>query len=358
MDKIENRKSLLEAIRLSEGTEFEYDEKAILTAYKNQDENTASLAIKILSIFGGFLASLTFLGFIALGGFFESENAITILGIVFIVSAIGLNIKYDKLIIDTFSISIYVIGFCLLFFGLTQLKVDENIALLIVITIAFSSLCITQNYMLSFISILTINGGLLGLIFENDVYNLINLYIAINGIAITYFFLNEAKIISTYKRISRLYNPARIGLIFSFLFGLISVCKKGLTPISENYIWLSSIALFFLIIYIVNAIIEINEVTVYKKKVFIYLLTALVLIPTVFSPAISGAILLILLSFFVNYKSGFVIGILSLIYFIAQYYYDLNFTLLTKSILLFSSGIVFIGCYIFTTKNIPTNEKI
>jgi hypothetical protein len=358
MGKLENRKSLLKAIRLSEGDDFEYNENAILAAYKNQDENTASLAIKILSIFGGFLASLTFLGFIALGGFFESENAILVLGIVFIVSAVGLNIKFDKLIIDTFSISIYVIGFCLLFFGLTQLKVDENVGLLIAIIIAFSALCITQNYMLSFISVLIINGGFLGLIFANDVYNLINLHIAINGIAITYFFLNEAKIISTYKRFSKLYNPVRIGLIFSFLFGLISVSKKGLVPISENYIWLSSIALFFLITYIVKTIIEITEITVYKKKVFIYILTALVLIPTAFSPAISGAILLILLSFLVNYKSGFVIGIISLIYFVSQYYYDLNLTLLTKSILLFSSGIVFIGCYIFTTKNITTNEKI
>ena len=46
------------------------------------------------------------------------------------------------------------------------------------------------------------------------------------------------------------------------------------------------------------------------------------------------------------------------IYFISQYYYDLNFTLLTKSILLFSSGVLFLLLYLFTHKNLTQNEKI
>ena len=38
----------------------------------------------------------------------------------FIISAIWLNKEFDKLIIDTFSISIYIIGLALLFFGLIK----------------------------------------------------------------------------------------------------------------------------------------------------------------------------------------------------------------------------------------------
>lgn len=358
MEKLTNKKSFLDTIRFSEGTEFECDENAILKEYEVNHENTSSLAIKILSIFGGFLGSLTFLGFLGLVGLYESEFAFLIFGIGFIISAVWINKKYDKLLIDTFSISIYVIGFVLFFYGLTLFKVDENIGLLLVISIALSSLFITQNYILSFISILLISGSFLTLILSNNAYNIIPIYIAINGFLITYLFLNEAKIISSYKRLSKLYNPARVGLIFSLLFGLFTIGKRGLVPISENYIWLSSIVLFFVIFYIVKTIITINNVTVSKKKIIIYLLTALVLLPTLFSPAISGAIVIILLSFLVNYKTGFVIGILSLIYFISQYYYDLNFTLLTKSILLFLSGMVFIALYIFTSKNKTINEKI
>jgi len=82
------------------------------------------------------------------------------------------------------------------------------------------------------------------------------------------------------------------------------------------------------------------------------------LVSTIFSPSISGAMIIVLLSFLVNYKTGLAIGIISLIYFISQYYYDLNFTLLTKSIILFSSGIVFLLFYLFTTKKLNSNEKI
>lgn len=170
----------------------------------------------------------------------------------------------------------------------------------------------------------------------------------------------EAKIITTNKILSKLYNPVRIGLIFSFVAGLAFLGKKGLGffPISPNYIWLSSVIIIPVIIYLISLLFNILNITKIQHKTVIYIFAVLAFLPTVFSPAISGAILIILLSFFVNYKTGLVLGIIAFIYFISQYYYDLNFTLLTKSILLFSSGVIFIALYLFTHKKLTTNEKI
>jgi len=358
MDKLKNIKEILESIHLLEGTQFECDENTILEEYKKQGENKSSLAIKILSIFGGIIATSAFLGFLAIAGLYNSEEGLLIFGIGFIITAIWLNREYDKLIIDTFSISIYVIGFTLLVFGLLEMDVDKNFIAVLIIMIALCSLFIIQNYILSFISVLTINASLLTLIISNDLYNLIHLYIAFNTILLTYCFLNEAKIITSNNKLSKLYNPIRIGLIFSLLFGLIIIGIKDLIPISQNYVWLSSVIMVFIILFLVKTITKITKIETLKNKLMIYSLSVLILIPTVFSPSISGAILIILLSFFVNYKTGLVIGIVSLIYFISQYYYDLNFTLLTKSIILFSSGIVFILFYLFTNKKLHTNEKI
>ena len=189
-------------------------------------------------------------------------------------------------------------------------------------------------------------------------YNLIHLYIAFITLMLTYCMLNESKIITSSKKLSKLYNPIRIGLTISLLFGLVIIGKRNLIPISQNYIWLSSIVLFFVVIYLVSMISNILDIKSVKNKILIYSLSILILIPTVFSPSISGAILIILLSFLVNYKTGLIIGIISFIYFISQYYYDLNFTLLTKSIILFSSGIVFIIFHLFTNKKLDINEKI
>jgi len=358
MDRLTNITTLLDSIRLSEGPKFECNEKAIINEYQNQKENKSSLAIKVLSIFGGFLATLSFLGFLAIAGLYDSDLGLLIFGIGFIISAILISKKFDKLILDTVSISIFVSGFVLLALGLLKMDVHENIVTLLIGLIALSTMFFTQNYILAFISTLVISGSSLNLIISNNLYNLIHLYIAVCTILLTYLFLNEAKIISLNMKLSKLYNPIRIGLVISLLFGLITIGKRHLISIPENHIWFSSIVMFFVIIYIVYKICEINEIKSLKNKLLIYSLSSLILISTIFSPSISGAIIIILLSFLVNYKTGLVIGIISLIYFISQYYYDLNFTLLTKSIILFSSGIVFLFFYLFTTKKLNTNEKI
>jgi len=358
MEKLTNIKTLIKRIGLSEGGNFEYDEKAILDEYQNQEENQSSLSIKILSILGGFMAAIAFVAFLELTGLIHSKLGLLIFGFGFIIAAVWLTIASDKLIIDTFSISIFVTGFILVHNAFRLIRFDENYTAISIAGIALIALFLTQNYILSFISVLIVSGSVFYLIILNHLYDSIHLYIGIYTLLLTYVFLNEAKIISINIKLSKLYDPVRIGLIFSLLFGLIAIGKKHLIKISENHIWLSSIVMFFVIIYLVNIIIKILEIQSVKGKILIYVLTGLMLIPTVFSPAISGAIIIVLLSFLVNYKTGFVIGIISFIYFVSQYYYDLNFTLLTKSIIMFSTGIVFLLFYLFTAKKLDTNEKI
>jgi uncharacterized membrane protein len=358
MDKLTSKKELLDVIRLAEGADFICDEQAILEEYNALGENTSSLPIKVLSIFGSFLATLAFLGFLLIAELYDTEIGILLLGIGFLSSSIFLNKRYDKLIIDTFSISLYVTGFALFAFALADMKVDENIIALLNCLIAFSSLIITQNFILPFISILTMSGSIIFLICANDANDLIHLYITAYTVGLAYIFLHEGNIISSSNRLSKLYNPLRIGIIFSLLFGLISIGKRHLIPITQEYIWISSIVIISVILYVVSIIIKMNEISSTKSKVVIYVLSSLTLLLTIFSPSISGAILILLLSFLVNYKSGFVIGIISIIYFISQYYYDLNLTLLTKSLLLCSSGILFLLFYIFIIKNVRADEKI
>lgn len=205
--------------------------------------------------------------------------------------------------------------------------------------------------MLSFISILVINGGLLQLVFVNEAYKLIHVYIGVTTLALTWCMLNEAKLLTSGPRMAKLYDPLRVGLMISLLYGLVIVGKKDWLLVSQNYNWFSSVVIIPVVLYVVNVITDIVDPQTPKNKPGIYLLTILVLAPTVFAPAISGAILIILISFMVNYKTGLVIGVVAFIYFISIYYYDLSFSLLTKSMLLFSSGIVFLLFYLFTNEN-------
>lgn len=334
-----------------------YDEGAILGEYKNQDDNPTSLAIKILSVVGGVLATFAFLGFLLIAGLYDSSLGLLIVGGLLIIVAIVLNKYYNKLIIDTLSISTYIIGLSMLAFGLGNLEAGETIITFTVVIISLISLFISQNYIFSFISIITICGSLLALVVSKELYYLIHLYNILISIALTYCLLKESKIITSGKKLSVLYSPLRIGLIISMLFGLTTLINKNQIPLPIDFIWLSSIVLFLLVLYTVSIVIKTMSVTETKSKIIIYTLSIMVLIPTAFAPSILGALLIILLCFLVNYRTGFAIGIIAFIYFVSQYYYDLNFTLLTKSIMLFTSGIVFLVFYLFI-KYIGPNEKI
>jgi uncharacterized membrane protein len=357
MKNKEDIKEILDYLQTTEEKTLEFDEEAI-TAACQKNSGTQSLSVKILSVFGGILASFAFLGFLFTAGLYNSEAGQLVFGIICIAGSIWINKTYDNIIIDTASVSIFITGFILLSFGFNELNVNAGTICVLFAIIAFVSTVIAQNYMLSFISILIVNGSILMLIIFNGAYNLIHIYVSALALILAYFYLKEAKIITTNEALSKLYSPVRTGLTFSFLAGLAFLGKRGFFQISPNYIWWSSIIIILAVIYLLYKLFDILNITKIRHKTLIYIFTALTLLPTVFSPAISGAILLILLSFAVNYRTGLVLGVIAFIYFITQYYYDLNFTLMTKSILLFSSGILFLVLYLFTHKKLTANEKI
>ena len=350
MEHTNKVKTFLESIQKKEGEHFQYNESAILEAVGRDKSETSSLAIKVLSVFGGFLASLAFLGFLFIFGVYDSEVGMLALGLIFIVSALVLNKKFDRLIIDTFSISIYLLGFALVVISLLNMDVFEDLVTLLVLFMATVSLFVVQTYMLSFLSIVAIGACWLILIVSNDKYTFIHLYLGVYTFAMLYCFENEAVFFKAGKGLSRLYGPLRIGLVFSFLIGLVTLGKRGLFPVDQNYIWLSSVGTFVAVLYLVTVLIKVLGVGNRTTKTLIYILSVAVLLPAVMAPAISGAILILLLSFKTNYKTGLAIGIIALAYFVSQYYYDLNLSLLTKSIILFLSGAAFLLFYFFTLK--------
>lgn len=350
MHKEVNTSGLLEKFSAIAGDTFTYDEGAIHESYASLRDNRSSLSIKALSVFGGLLATLTFLGFLALAEVYESELASMLLGVGFIAVAIYLNKMYSRLIIDTASITLYVAGVFLFVFALSLMDSHDNLAAIIVILMGLCTLYVTQNFMLSFVAAVTISSSVLSMIFTNRVFYMAHVYIGCNAVLLVYWILHEAKIIAQRNKLSKLYDPLRIALIVSFLLGLIVIGKKGIIPIVHNTVWLSTILLAPAVAYTIYQTIRALKVTSPQTKIAIYSLSVLFLVPTGLAPSILGAILVVLLCFLVNYKTGLVFGLVGLIYFISQYYYDLNLTLLVKSIILFASGVILLLFYVFLSK--------
>jgi uncharacterized membrane protein len=77
-----------------------------------------------------------------------------------------------------------------------------------------------------------------------------------------------------------------------------------------------------------------------------------VLIPLLIGAAVvplggASALLLMLAGYIFGLRTLAIIGMLLQIYFLTMFYYDLSLDLLTKSIVLFLSGLVFLGVWSF-----------
>jgi hypothetical protein len=348
----DNIKELINYFQSIERNTFQYDENAMVTT--SNKNSYQPLSIKILSVLGGLLACAVFVSFLFMIKIYNSAFSALILGVFCIISSIWINKRFDKIIFDTLSVSFFLIGFVLLGISLDKFNANATMISAVFIVIALILLRISQNYIQSFVSILIIHGSILTLILFNKFYDGLYVYIAVLALIFSYLNLKEAKIITSNKIFTKIYNPIRVGLVFSFLSVLIYI---NLSTIQSNpfiYFWIDSLLMIIVVLYVANLLLEKMNVTNLLSKSTIIGLIAITLLPTILSPAIAGCILIILLSFWVNHKTGLIIGIIALIYFIAQYYYDLHFTLLTKSILLFSSGVLFLFLYYIVHKKLDT----
>ncbi len=354
---------MLGQLRAAEGESFVVDDAKVLRETEKRQADKAGMAIKVLSVFGGLLATCIFLSFLGIAGMYDQYQTILILGIVFIAVAVVLNKVFNLLIIDTSVIGLYVVGFCMLGYGLAEYAYSGNQINAIFISIAFVSLLIAQNFVLAFVSVLIINGCFIALILIHERLDLIHIYNSANALLLSVLLLQEPRLLASGKIISRLYRPVRAALIFSLLAGLFFVGKRwwwidGNYRLNVDYLWLSSIVIFLAMLYLISKLLAVFGRTSSKDHIIAYAAGIPVLLCMSFLPAISGTLLIMLMSFLTNYKTGLVVSILAFIYFISQFYYDLHFTLLTKSMILFCTGVLFICCFVFTHFKWKSNEKV
>lgn len=357
MKNREEINKLLHSFRSSVDRPVQVNEEAIAAAYQHNEGNQP-LVVKILSVCGGVLSSLAFLGFLIISRLYESETGLLLSGGILIAGSVWLNKVSGKIITDTISVSSFIIGFFLLGFGLSEMKVGGDGINLLFILIASATLAIAHTFILSVVSVLILNGCVLSLIISNKVYDLVNVQVSALALALTYISLKEAMIITSNRVLCKLFSPVRTGLMFAFLACLFCLGKQGVLPVLQKYVWCSSVVIMVMIVYLASRLLKIFSIHEARHRASVYAFIVLLLLPTVFSPAITGALLLILLSYQAHYRTGFASGIIFFIYFICQYYYDLSFTLLTKSILLFLTGILFIALFVLTYKSLTTDEKV
>ncbi|RYY12862.1 MAG: DUF4401 domain-containing protein [Chitinophagaceae bacterium] len=358
MNKSEIISATLDQLLLEEGNDFVADEQGIISAAEEGSMAKTGIAIKILSVFGGVAASLTFLGFLLLAGLYESQTGMTILGILFIGASVILNKIVKSVVLESVTVSFYIVGFCLLGFGLGSNNIRIEIVCIVLIIASAVSMAINQSYLLSFLSVLIINGSVLSIMILNDAMNLFHLFGAVQVIIVVWIFLNEAAVLKVGSTVSKLYNPVRTGMMVSLLTTLAVPWFASLFSFPLYSPWWLSAVIIVAVLYLSYKLSIVFSLTDFNDKMLLYTIAAIMFLPHIMSPAIPGSLLVVLLGFYVRHRGAVILGLIYFLYVLSRYYYELSFTLLTKSVYLFGAGLLFIMVFVVINKKFNNSEKV
>lgn len=344
--------STLEIFRAQQGENFQLDEPALQKAYAKANADRSGIAVKVLTLIGAVLVTCAFLGFLFLVGFYESSIGMSITGFFFIAGSLTVKKLYDKLVLDTFAVSFYACGCLLILLGVMESRMDESAVSLMFLIIALFSMGFVQNYMMSFVAAAIAYASIIALVMSFHRYDQIHILAAIFLLFFTYWLLDEARIIRSSNILSRLYHPIRMATLLTVLYmawHLSSMVWKLYIPYLN---WVTGAAALGAVIFLVPKILQTLGSNQPASKWIGFAAAIITLAPTIWAPGIAIGILVILVSFYVNFITGYIAGIIALIYSISQFYYNLQLTLLTKSLMMMATGFFFLLLYFITHKKL------
>ncbi len=347
MESQKTIENVIEDLQISENENFKLNEITFKKELEDYRSMFSDLAIKVLSVFGGILATSFFMLFLGLSGIFKDESSLFILGLIFMGISILVSQKEFNILLDTSIITLYTIGY---FLARSSFIEKDSINDLLFIGIGILTILLTNRALLIFIATLMVNlsFGLLFITFEiyaeTQLLSLFYLFIYL------FLILNESKIICFNPKLNSLFIPLQAAFFISFLTALNiftifenNFIKNELIYSLNLYNILTSIIINLAIIFLIY---KINM----ENKYLIIIMLLLFSIPTIYSPYISGSILTLLISYYFYYKSQIVISILVFIVCILKYYYYLDISLLNKSLILMASGSILVVMWFILNK--------
>jgi len=331
--------------------------------------------LRILTLIGALIASGFFFLFLAISGILD-EDGFLILGLVFVAAAYGLLVaaKKSNPILQVFFITcsftllavgkiLFVIGFVEMFGDLFSLRSrgDQRVALLGIGLATVLTYKLFPFVLDRFISSCFFLGLFIEIVIalpdlDSDVMPVVAAWI-MNFFFLTYMIC--AGFLLLHEKVKKLYDPVAYALICTLL-GL-AVMQSGLMgepklePVLGFEIWLPNFIAGFGLLYLLS-----HAVGGFKKQMDsqAIVIAAGVILLAFFTNA--GILLSILLMVFgrMNHRPLVsLIGWISLTGFLIYYYYQLDFTLETKSYVLLGSGGLLLGIRLILNALVTRKEQ-
>ena len=107
-----------------------------------------NLTIQVVSIIGGILTAIFFLGFLALARILSSEISCLLVGSLLIITTLTISRLVIRSFLDAMNITLYIAGCVLVGFGLNY---NMNILFISLIGISMLTFCLSKGFIISFL---------------------------------------------------------------------------------------------------------------------------------------------------------------------------------------------------------------
>ena len=331
--------------------------------------------LRILTLIGALIASGFFFLFLAISGILD-EDGFLILGLVFVAAAYGLLVaaKKSNPILQVFFITcsftllavgkiLFVIGFVEMFGDLFSLRSrgDQRVALLGIGLATVLTYKLFPFVLDRFISSCFFLGLFIEIVIalpdlDSDVMPVVAAWI-MNFFFLTYMIC--AGFLLLHEKVKKLYDPVAYALICTLL-GL-AVMQSGLMgepklePVLGFEIWLPNFIAGFGLLYLLS-----HAVGGFKKQMdsqAIVIAVGVILLALFTNAGILLSIMLTVFGRMNHRRLVSFIGWISLTGFLIYYYYQLDFTLETKSYVLLGSGGLLLGVRLILNALVTRKEQ-
>lgn len=352
IEKLEAQLKILEEKGLS------FDKEAILEAKRLELTNHTSLSIKFIALLGGMLGSFTLLAAIyamnfRLGYVFHLVSALLVWS-----AAFWIHTKKKQIIYDTILICLVLMASYFSYMMLSELDLGSTINnSFLALLIGGVCLYFFKNELLAFLGSLGVLIALLFITLEIDVYWGPTVYLSFLIISTTSLFLKEASFLVINSKIRMAYKPMRIAHLLVVLGIVFYISLFGFLDTFKILNTLVLIVIYGCLFTTAYYMIREQKLTNKKYLTVAVLVGLLTVVPIYMNLGFGCSLLLVLLCFRAQYITGLLLAILSFCYFLFLFYYDLNYSLMTKSILLMGTGLFLWGLYALMTKKMRHYEN-
>lgn len=309
-----------------------------------------STAITIFQTAGGYIASLAFLGLMFTLNIYKHPALVLCIGVPFILISI-LHNRLPKIHIpDTIGVFIFMVGCFMTIYGVSLYDLQTNMAIGLVTLISLATISLSENKIVVFSSVLLFFGSLIAFILENHWENGIHI---VSNLTMAFAFLlyhKEGEILASRSRMSPLIASMAYASAIASLITFQIIAWPSVLSVQPHFVWISSLAPLSVCLYLIYRNTDNNRLASIITLAFLA-------VPSFFAPAIIGSLAILFLGFGYRNRELMIIGVLSFIQTTIQFYYDLKFTLLEKSIMMMAIGALFMVAYWAFKKHMLADEN-